>query len=178
MRSRLLLLVAAGLTICAGLIGTWAAPAASAHSRLIASDPADGAELAQGPARVTLTFNEPVQSTYAVLTVVGPDDHFWQSGEPIVRGDEISVGLRELGPAGEYRINYRVTSADGHVVSGQRAFELTMAGSGEPGPPVEGAEESTSDGGTPVWYFIIGAAVILVVGLGIVFWLARRPGKR
>ena len=31
-------------------------------------------------------------------------------------------------------MNYRVTSADGHVVSGSWSFELTVAGTGTPGP--------------------------------------------
>ncbi|WP_374238006.1 copper resistance protein CopC [Gordonia sp. 'Campus'] len=159
---------------CLGLVGSWAAPAASAHSRLVSSDPADGAALQSGPESVTLTFNEPIQSSYAVLNVVGPDDHYWQSGEPTVDGPDLRVGVRELGPTGKYVVNYRVTSADGHVISGQRSFELTVAGNGEPGPAIE-ASDAASDEGIPVWYFIVGAAVVLVVGLGVVFWMSRRP---
>ncbi|WP_232715841.1 copper resistance CopC family protein [Gordonia metallireducens] len=170
MRRHLLLILAA--LACLGLVGTWSAPAASAHSRLVSSDPDDGASLPAGPRTVTLTFNEAIQSAYAVLNVVGPDDHFWQSGDPKVDGSKVSVGVRELGPTGTYTINYRVTSADGHVVSGQRSFELTVAGNGEPGPPVE-ASADQSDDGIPVWYFIVGAVAVLVVGLGIVFWLTR-----
>ncbi|MBD0863975.1 copper resistance protein CopC [Gordonia sp. zg691] len=173
---RPVVLVLAALA-CLGLVGTWAAPAASAHSRLVSSDPADGATLQTGPEAITLTFNEPVQSSYAVLNVVGPDDHYWQSGEPTVDGTQFRVGVRELGPAGTYVVNYRVTSADGHVISGQRSFNLAVEGNGEPGPAIEAADE-TSDDGIPVWYFIIGAAVVLVVGLGVVFWLSRRPSSK
>lgn len=169
--SRSILLTLAALA-CLGLVGTWSAPAASAHSRLVSSDPADGARLPAGPQTVTLTFNEGIQSAYAVLNVVGPDEHFWQSGDPKVDGSKVSVGMGELGPTGKYTINYRVTSADGHVISGQRSFELTVAGNGEPGPLAD-ASADRSDDGIPVWYFIVGAVVVLVLGLGIVFWLTR-----
>ncbi len=47
----------------------------------------------------------------------------------------VSVALRPLGPTGTYTVNYRATSADGHVVSGSWSFDLTRAGTGEPGPP-------------------------------------------
>ena len=46
----------------------------------------------------------------------------------------LSVGVRPLGPSGKYTVNYRVTSADGHVVSGSWPFHLTTAGTGKPGP--------------------------------------------
>mgnify|MGYP002653408033 FL=1 len=163
--------------LCLGLVGSWAAAPASAHSRLVSSDPAEGATLQSGPQTVTLTFNEPIQSSYAVLNVVGPDDHYWQNGDPTVDGPNLRVGVRELGPAGEYVVNYRVTSADGHVISGQRTFELAVAGNGEPGPAIE-AVDASSDEGIPVWWFIAGAAVVLIVGLGVVFWLSRRPSTR
>ena len=61
------------------------------------------------------------------MTVVGPDGNLWSTGEPQVEGAVISVGVRPLGPAGTYTVNYRATSADGHVVSGSWSFRLTVA---------------------------------------------------
>ena len=68
------------------------------------------------------------------MTVVGPDGNLWSTGDPQVEGAVISVGVRPLGPAGTYTVNYRVTSADGHVVSGSWSFRLTVASTGTPGP--------------------------------------------
>jgi copper resistance protein C len=170
--STLLVLIGVLLT---GLIGTWSAPVASAHSRVVSSDPADGATVASGPAQVTITFNEPLQESFAVLTVVGPDGHYWQDGNAIVDGPRLSAALRELGPAGTYTMNYRVTSADGHPVEGRRSFELTTAGSGTPGELADTASSSDDDG-PPLWPFIVGGIVVLVGGLGVVFWLTRRSG--
>lgn len=149
----------------AALLTVTAAPAA-AHSVLMGSAPADGAELAEGPERVTLTFNEPLQEAYAVLVVVGPEGGTWQEGEPVIDGPDISVAVRELGEAGTYRVNFRVTSADGHPVQGQTTFELTEAGTGTPVfDDAQAAEVADVDegGGFPVW------AIVLIVAFGLVF---------
>src|SRR6202011_5537210 len=124
---------------------------ASAHAVLIATDPAKGAKLTTGPAQVSATFNEPLQTAFAAMTVVGPDTNLWSTGDPRVDGAVISVALRPLGPAGSYTVNYRVTSADGHVVTGSWAFELTAPGSGTPGPPPAASTWSAAaTGGIPV----------------------------
>ena len=141
---------------------------ASAHAARVSADPADNAVLTTGPDRVTATFNERLQTTFAAMTVVGPDGNVWSTGEPTVQGAVVGIGLRPLGPAGTYTVNYRVTSADGHVVSGSWSFRLTVAGTGTPGPPAAGAE---AGGGIPVWPFVV-VAVALVAAGGL--WAMRR----
>lgn len=145
------------------------AGAASAHAIRIATDPAPDAALSQGPARVNATFNEHLQTTFAAMTVVGPDGNLWSTGPTDVQGAVASVALRPLGPTGTYTVNYRVTSADGHVVSGSWSFQLTVAGTGTPGPPVA-ASESANDG-IPVWPF--AAVAVAIVGAGA-WWAVRR----
>jgi copper resistance protein C len=141
---------------------------ASAHAARVSADPADNAVLTAGPDRVAATFNERLQTTFAAMTVVGPDGNVWSTGEPTVQGAVVGIGLRPLGPAGTYTVNYRVTSADGHVVSGSWSFRLTVAGTGTPGPPAAGAE---AGGGIPVWPFVV-VAVALVAAGGL--WAMRR----
>ncbi len=149
---------------------TMTAQPARAHAARVSTDPADNAVLSIGPDRVTATFNERLQSAFAAMTVVGPDAHVWSTGEPTVQGAIVAVGLRPLGPAGTYTVNYRVTSADGHVVSGSWSFRLTVPGTGTPGPPAAGP---AVDGGIPVWPFAV-VAVALVAAGG--WWaLRRRP---
>lgn len=117
--------------------------------------------LASGPQRVSATFNEQLQTTFAAMTVVGPDGNVWSAGEPTVAGAMVSIALRPLGPSGTYTVNYRVTSADGHVVSGSWSFQLTVSGTGTPGPPVAGGGGGGGD--VPVWPFV-AAALALVAG--------------
>lgn len=148
------------------------APVASAHAVLLATDPARGAQLGRGPAQVSATFNEPLQTAFAAMTVVGPDANLWSTGDPRVDGAVITVALRPLGPAGSYTVNYRVTSADGHVVTGSWAFELTTPGSGTPGPP---AAAPAAAGGIPVWPFVAGGAAVIVIAAG---WALRRAKRR
>ena len=158
----------AALVVAMALAG---APVASAHAVRIATDPADKAALAQGPQRVSATFNEQLQPQFAAMTVVGPDANLWSSGDAQVQGAVISVGVVPLGPAGTYTVNYRVTSADGHPVSGSWSFQLTVAASGTPGPSAA-RQADPSGGGIPVWPFLVAGA--LIIGGGILWTVRRR----
>ena len=162
--------------LVAGTLGN--AGVAAAHAARIASDPAENASLSQSPSRVSATFNEAMQSQFAAMTVVGPDGDLWSTGEPEVNGAIISVGVRPLGPSGTYTVNYRATSADGHVVSGSWSFQLTVAGTGTSAPPpapppaaVDASGNSEDASAIPVWPFYVGA--VLIVGAGAL-WAARR----
>jgi hypothetical protein len=92
----------------------------------------------------------------------------WSAGEPTVQGASVGIGLRALGPAGNYTVNYRVTSADGHVVSGSWSFRLTVPGTGTPGP---GAAATGSSGNIPVWPFVVVATALVAAGA---LWAVRR----
>lgn len=152
------------------------AAAAWAHAARIASDPAENAELSQQPARVSATFNEPMQARFAAMTVIGPDGASWSDGEPAVDGAVISVGVKPGGPAGTYTVNYRATSADGHVVTGSWSYQLVSAG--KPAQPsatpetttAAPAEDATSDA-LPVWPFVLATTAIVAAGA---LWAVRR----
>jgi methionine-rich copper-binding protein CopC len=165
-------LVGAGFVVALlAVLALTGAGTASAHAARIATDPAPDAALRQGPERVSATFNEQLQTTFAAMTVVGPDGNLWSTGEADVQGAVASVALRPLGPTGIYTVNYRVTSADGHVVSGSWAFRLTTAGTGTPGPPVGATRPA--DEGVPVWPFV--AVATAIVGAGAWWAVRRRP---
>lgn len=156
-------LLSAAMTICG-------APTAQAHTVLLSSDPAADSTVLSAPQRVSATFNEDLQSAFAAMTVVGPDGNLWSAGDPEVRGAIVGIGMRPAGPAGRYTVNYRVTSGDGHVVTGSWSFTLAAAGTGAPGPAVSPAD-SRNDTQIPLWPFAFGA-VMLVAGAGA--WALRR----
>ena len=179
---RLLSALAAALLV--GGFAVLAAGPAVAHSVLIAVDPPDGAQLTTGPSRVTFTFNENLQTGFPSVTVVGPDGNLWSTGKPVVDGPHASIAVGELGPAGKYTMAYRVTSADGHPVSGTRSFTLTVPGHGTPGPKASTVSEANGSGGggsggVPVWVFIVGAVVVFGGALTFVLLSGKsKTGKR
>ena len=159
----------AGLLLAAmALTATLTAQVAFAHAACVSAEPADNAVVTTGPERVSATFNDRLQTTFAAMTVVGPDGNMWSTGEPTVQGAVVGIGLRPLGPAGTYTVNYRVTSTDGHVVAGSWSFRLTVAGTGTPGPA---AAATDAGGDIPVWPFVV-VAVALVAAGGL--WAVRR----
>ncbi|RVW02562.1 copper resistance protein CopC [Rhodococcus spongiicola] len=152
--------------------------AASAHSALIGSSPENGAQITTAPQQVTLQFNEALHQNFASLTVVGPDGNLWSKGDPTVQGDTVSVPLDGLGPAGEYTIAFRVTSADGHPISGTQVFTLTQEGAGTPGPAAaapSGSSDDSSGNSGLIWVFV-GVGVV-VFGGGLWFALRRPRGQ-
>ena len=153
MTAVLRVLIAAVLTMFPAM----APPAvAGAHTAVLSSDPPADAVLTSAPAKVSATFNEDLQPTFAAMTVVGPDGNLWSSGEPEIRGPVAAISLRPLGPSGRYTVNYRVTSADGHVVSGSWSFTMTVSGTGIPGPTATTA--NPDDTRIPLWPFAVGVA--------------------
>lgn len=186
-RTGLALLAVVGLALLGG------AGAASAHSQLIGSEPADGSRTVAGPDRISLMFSEPVQPGFSTVTVVGPGGSQWQAGVPAEEAAVVSIPVRPLGPAGEYTIGYRVLSADGHPVSGAVRFTLTEPGTGifqptaatpvpsaepSPGPRTgsadgPGSAANPQPGGMPVWPWLLVIGMLLVAGVAAALRLGR-----
>ncbi|MBN6035502.1 copper resistance CopC family protein [Amycolatopsis sp. 195334CR] len=158
---------------------------ALAHNVLVSSDPAKGASLQEGPQRVTLTFDQYVQSADVnQVAVTGPDGSQWAEGAVEVKGNVVTAPLRPLGPAGEYTLGFRILSADGHAVSDEIKFTLAKAGTGTPaaadaarsGGTGGGAADGDS-GGVPLWVWIAGAVVLLALGLVFALRAGKEPTK-
>jgi copper resistance protein C len=168
---RLLGLTWVGLLLAAmALAAMPSAPVAWAHAARLSADPPDNAVLTTGPERVSATFNERLQTTFVAMTVVGPDGNLWSAGDATIQGPVASIGMRALGPAGTYTVNYRVTSADGHVVSGSWSFRLSAAGTGTPGPA---AAATSADNRIAAWPFAVVA--VALIGAGCLWAVRRRP---
>jgi copper resistance protein C len=122
---------------------------ALAHASLTSISPARGATLASAPSQVVLTFDEPVSTSFATVTVTGPGGASVSSGRAVVNGATVKQPLATGLTSGSYRVAYRVVSDDGHPVSSVSTFSLALgAASAAPGSqPSAGSGSATPDAG-------------------------------
>ena len=125
------LLMAAPL-FCVLLIFLANPTAAMAHARVVHSDPEANAELQKSPRRIELWFNELLEEGFNVMEVFAsretksPQRTNRTDGKPAVDPDDrthLTVGIHEL-PPGEYVVQWRVLSRDGHSAPGRFTFRV------------------------------------------------------
>jgi methionine-rich copper-binding protein CopC len=102
------------------------AGSARAHSELRRSVPAPGAVLAQAPERIELVFNERVQLTALRLHRSGGEE-IALPRRTIRAADSETIALPPLA-AGDYRVEWRIISADGHPAGGAIPFRILAPG--------------------------------------------------
>ncbi|HET8599275.1 MAG TPA: copper resistance CopC family protein [Segeticoccus sp.] len=135
-RARSALLALAVLAVLGGMtaLQTATAPPASAHDVLIRTVPAGGASIGQLPGEVQLIFEEPPLKLGTQVIVSGPNGPA-QQGKPVIDGSTVRQQLAPGAPAGKYTVDYRVTSDDGHVVSGSFSFTAQKGAAGADAKP-------------------------------------------
>jgi len=142
----LALLATAALTLgLTAAVTTLTAGPASAHDRLLSSDPADGAQLATPPTAITLTFNTeplPVEPQVVVSDSAGA---VVAQGTPTIDGSTATLALDPAVALGgdTYTVAWRVVSSDGHPIEGTFAFTVAAQ------PEVPVSEEPTTQDATP-----------------------------
>jgi len=99
---------------------------ALAHAYLVESRPADGDLFARAPEVIELTFNESVTLNGASL--VDPAGEVRALVARVESGGRIELALPAEMAQGSHLLSYRVTSQDGHVISGGFVFSLGRAG--------------------------------------------------
>lgn len=153
------------------------APVAVAHAELASSSPAAGATVQELPRKVTLTFTESVR-TPAFVEVTGPAGDDLATGNVAVRDAKVTQPLGESAEAGRYAVSYRITSADGHPISGTVQFTVQGGATGDtpaettPGTasdtaPAASADDSGGGLGTVQLLLLLGVLAIGLVGLAI-----------
>jgi copper resistance protein C len=171
-RARLAGLAAVAATVLA-VVAT--AVPAFAHAELVSSDPGQGATVRALPSTVTLTFSETVR-TPAFVEVTGPGGTDVAAGDLRIVDADVTQRLGEPVGAGRYTLSYRITSADGHPVTGTVPFTVTSdAGAGGqgaqptvPAPQVPVAPEQESGGiGTGQLVLLLGALAAGLAALGV-----------
>lgn len=112
--------------LTAGALLLAAASAAPAHSLLLESSPASGANLVRSPARVALRFNNRIEKRLSHIRLVDARGEGRALAVAQAEGgpDALTAPLPPL-PPGTYRVEWRVLSTDGHVVDGRFGFRVT-----------------------------------------------------
>jgi copper resistance protein C len=162
---------AAAVALVAGA-SVLVAPPASAHNVLLRTAPASGATVAAVPGRVTLVFDLPCKSLGTAVVVDGPGGNV-ADGAPALVNTSVVEAVRSGAPAGSYTVRWRVTSADGHPVSGSFAFTATAPGGAAAGS-VAPSPASTSSGGSSAALVGIGVGALALVALATVLGVRRR----
>ena len=168
--------LAVALAVAALLVGS--ATAAQAHNILVGTSPADGSTAKVVPMQVMLTFNEPALAIGTEIIVTGPAGQE-QSGAAVLVNNTVTEHLRPGSPAGPYAVIWRVTSADGHPVSGRFSFTAASPSPGERPTATTATISAISHpaGGpgqsTALWW-VMAFGVLVLLPL-LVFVATRRP---
>ncbi|CCI54799.1 copper resistance CopC family protein [Nostocoides jenkinsii] len=113
------------LAVVTGVAG---AGSAYAHTELLTSTPAANAKV-EAPTEVTLGFSEDIKTEFATVQVTDGEGLSVADGDARVSGPDLTQALRTPVHAGTYLVAYKVTSADGHPVSGSFSFTVVEAAS-------------------------------------------------
>jgi len=169
------------IALVAAAAAALAVPAAAwAHAALLRTSPVASRTVNKPPSEVRLTYSEPIEPRFAIVSVTNAQGRQVTSGAP--RGapgqPQTLVTPLQRVPEGWYLVFWRVISADGHPVRG--AF--TFAVGPNPGPPPQFRVPSLSETATTTQLLVARWVVFLsfmsAVGLFVLRTLIARPVVR
>lgn len=164
------------------LVAAWPTTA-NAHTGLRGSAPATDARISQAPTTVVLEYSGEVVVGAHGIQVFGPDGSRVDTGEASPRkGARLTQAIRDGGD-GTYGVAYRVSSEDGHVVTGVVQFSVgPAAGNGNPAAATDAASGAAKTDATVEALFSTARgfeilALLIAAGSGI-FACIIVPGWR
>ncbi|QIN85353.1 hypothetical protein GBA63_21800 (plasmid) [Rubrobacter tropicus] len=150
---------------------------ALAHAGLEGASPEDDETVPRPPQEVRLTFNEPVRAEFEPVEVYAPGGERADTGDAGVDPDDpavVAVALKDGLPAGDYRVEWRVTSADGDPIDGEYRFTAQEAGEAAPPRQADGQAAGASGPGAGPLAPLIGGAVVVALAAGAAVYTRRR----
>jgi copper resistance protein C len=111
--------------ILVGALALAAAGSAPAHSLLLESSPGAGSVLAGSPRELSLRFNNRIEKKLSTIHLRDEHGAVRTAAVRVADGpaDWLTATVDAL-PAGAWRVEWRVLSTDGHVVSGSFSFRV------------------------------------------------------
>jgi hypothetical protein len=166
-----------GAFLLAGL--TFFAPnsAASAHTDLVSTSPVADSEINASQESISLTFAEPMLVEGAAIVVMDSTGATLSSPSPTQIGSTLSIPWPADLTPGLVTVQWRATGDDGHVLSGDFAFNYTAAAEGGMAPSPLGSvipADQTAMATPEATPMLLGAAYVpeesnnnLVIGIAI-----------
>jgi copper transport protein len=176
-RCRRILVALAAIAVGCALLPSLA----SAHAYLIRTVPVASGVLNSPPPSVALTYDEPVEPRFAIISVTDAAGHQQTSG-PVRRSaanpDTLVVPLRPNLPEGWYLIYWRAISVDGHPVQG--AFTYAVGPNPGPAPqfPVPHVSATATTPGLLITRWAMFLSVMSAIGLFVLRCFVARPVVR
>lgn len=142
---------------------------AAAHTELTQSDPAPGAQLAESPAEIRLTFSEPAGARSQIVLLA---EGFQAVAGVTARMDparpeQVYAPLPPLAP-GDYTVQWSATAEDGHEISGSYSFSVAATAAESRGPFAFVSDQ---------WPWLL-ALVAIAVGAPLVIRASRKRASR
>lgn len=153
------------LLVCCLVMPQWA----SAHAYIVKASPGENEILVTAPERLTLEFNESLQTAFYDIKITGPDGTQADDGNVQIDADRphiLETGLRAGLGNGTYAVNWKAVSADGHPIQGAYVFHI-----GEPSGAPAGLSDLTSGSGStggPLKWIVSLTDWIQYLGLSVI----------
>ena len=179
--------------LTAVLLGAGTLPA-QAHDALVGTVPLNTETLTAAPSTVELSFTAEPLPLGTEVRVVGPDGVQASDGPAEIRGTTVVQPLAGQLPAGDYSVEWRSTSSDGHALTGELAFTIapstpaaaaptasagTTTGTAEPGTavaadPQPAAATARAAPGLPTGWVVAAVVALAALGALVAVRLRRR----
>ncbi|MFM8254588.1 MAG: copper resistance protein CopC [Actinomycetota bacterium] len=162
------------------------APTSFAHAELKSSNPVEGSTLEVMPSTISVTFNENLLNLEGeqvnTIALLDGNSEDVSLSEITIDNATISakVNVDSFVLPGEYRIIYRVVSADGHPIEGEVPFIYAPAEEASSGDEAQSGDESSPDAQVEsqsddgLNSEVISGVVALILLAGLLLWLRKR----
>ncbi|GAB2892322.1 copper resistance CopC family protein [Neomicrococcus lactis] len=131
--------------------GAMVAPGAFAHDQLIGSDPVNGSTVKTAPNAIVLMYSAELKN---IGTSVVLQDAQGKKYDAVAAasGANLTVGVRDALGAGNYTLEWRVVSSDGHPIEGTtangQAITFSVSGGAASSSAASSAASETGTAGT------------------------------
>src|SRR5690349_15244908 len=153
---------------------------AGAHAALLKERPRANVLLTKSPENVRLTYSEPVEPRFAIISVTDKDGNRVTTARPTRspgNPSELVVPVEKLQP-GWYLVYWRVISVDGHPVRGAFTFAVGPGAGPPPQFDVPSLSETAATPGLVIARWIALLSMMAGLGLAMFRLFVARPMLR